>query len=268
MLKTFLARPVAALALALGLIGGAHANDAPLKVGTTAAFAPALEAAVDEAKKQGLKVELVEFSDWIAPNVSLAAGDLDVNYFQHIPFLENANAAAGSTLVPYAPGIINNVGLYSKKYKSFDELPQGATAAIANDPINGGRGLQLLAKAGLIALKPGVGYKATEDDIVANPKKLKILQVEAVQLVRAYDDADLVQGYPHYIRLANTFDAGSALMFDGVEHKEYVIQFVIRPQSKDDPRLARFVDIYQHSPVVRAALDKAYGKLYQPGWES
>ena len=169
--------------------------------------------------------------------------------------------------MPYAPGIINNVGLYSKKYKSFAELPEGASVAIANDPINSGRGLLLLAKAGLITLKPGVGYKATEDDIVANPKKLKILQVEAVQLVRAYDDADLVQGYPAYIRLANTFDATSALLFDGLENKEYVIQFVIRPQSKDDPRLAKFVDIYQHSPAVRAALDNAHGKLYQAGWE-
>jgi D-methionine transport system substrate-binding protein len=104
--------------------------------------------------------------------------------------------------------------------------------AIANDPINSGRGLQLLAKAGLITLKPGVGYKATEEDIVANPKKIKILQVEAVQLVRAYDDADLVQGYPAYIRLAKTFDAGSALLFDGLDHKEYVIQFVIQPKAK------------------------------------
>ncbi|MGH8379812.1 MetQ/NlpA family ABC transporter substrate-binding protein [Pseudomonas sp.] len=267
MLKTFLARPVAALALTLGLFATTQAADA-LKVGTTAAFAIPLEAAVSEAKKQGLSVELIEFSDWIAPNVSLASGDIDVNYFQHIPFLENAKAAAGFDLVPYAPGVINNVGLYSKKYKSFDELPQGASVAIANDPINSGRGLQLLAKAGLITLKPGVGYKATEEDIVANPKQLKILQVEAVQLVRAYDDADLVQGYPAYIRLANTFDATSALLFDGLDHKEYVIQFVIRPQNKDDPRLAKFIDIYQHSPAVRAALDKAHGKLYQPGWES
>ncbi|ATR85271.1 methionine ABC transporter substrate-binding protein [Pseudomonas sp. HLS-6] len=267
MLKTVLARPVAAIALTLGLFGAAQANEAPLKVGTTAAFAPPLEAAVSEARKQGLKVELIEFSDWIAPNVSLANGDIDVNYYQHVPFLENAKHAAGFDLVPYAPGIINNVGLYSKRYKSLDELPEGASVAIANDPINSGRGLQLLAKAGLITLKPGVGYKATEDDIVANPKKLKILQVEAVQLVRAYDDADLVQGYPHYIRLANTFDANSALLFDGLDHKEYVIQFVIKPQSKDDPRLARFIDIYQHSPVVHSALDKAYGKLYQPGWE-
>ena len=185
MLKTLIGRPVAALSLSiglsLGLIGASHAADA-LKVGTTAAFAVPLEAAVSEAKKQGLDVELIEFSDWIAPNVSLNAGDIDVNYFQHIPFLENAKAAAGFDLVPYAPGIINNVGLYSKKYKSFDELPQGATVAIANDPINSGRGLQLLAKAGLITLKDGVGYKATEEDIIANPKKIKILQVEAVQL--------------------------------------------------------------------------------------
>ncbi|MBV1814000.1 MULTISPECIES: MetQ/NlpA family ABC transporter substrate-binding protein [Pseudomonas syringae group] len=255
-------------ALALGLLTlNAHAADAPLKVGTTAAFAIPLEAAVEEADKQGLKVELVEFTDWIAPNVTLAAGDIDVNYFQHIPFLTNANEAAGFGLVPYAPGIINNVGLYSKKYKSFDELPSGATVAIANDPINSGRGLQLLAKAGLITLKQGVGYKATEEDITANPKNLKIIQVEAVQLVRAYDDADLVQGYPAYIRLAKTFPADSAILFDGMDHPEYVIQFVIKPERKDDPRLAKFVDIYQHSPVVRAALDKVNGKLYQVGWK-
>jgi len=256
--------------LALGLLlasGIAQAANKPLKLGTTAAFAPPLEVAVEEAAKQGLKVELVEFTDWNTPNITLANGDIDANYFQHTPFLENANKEGGFTLKAFAPGIINNVGLYSKKYKSFAELPEGASVAIANDPINSGRGLQLLAKAGLITLKPGVGYKATEDDIVANPKKIRILQVEAVQLVRAYDDADLVQGYPAYIRLANSFDATSALLFDGLENKEYVIQFVIRPQEKNDPRLAKFVDIYQHSPVVRAALDKAHGKLYQAGWE-
>lgn len=257
---------IATLALSL-LSLTTYAADAPLKVGTTAAFAIPLEAAVEEAGKQGLKVELVEFTDWIAPNVSLAAGDIDVNYFQHIPFLTNANANAGTNLESYAPGIINNVGLYSKKYKSFDELPTGATVAIANDPINAGRGLQLLAKAGLLTLKPGVGYKASEEDITANPKKLKIIQVEAVQLVRAYDDADLVQGYPAYIRLAKTFDPSSAILFDGLDHPEYVIQFVIRPDHKNDPRLAKFIDIYQHSPVVRASLDKVNGKLYQAGWE-
>lgn len=106
-------RPVAAIAIILGLCAGALAAE-PLKIGTTSAFAIPLEAAVEEAHKQGLEVKLIEFSDWIAPNVSLNSGDIDVNYFQHIPFLENAKAAAGFNLVPYAPGIINNVGLYSK----------------------------------------------------------------------------------------------------------------------------------------------------------
>lgn len=139
--------------------------------------------------------------------------------------------------------------------------------AIANDPINGGRGLQLLQKAGLLKLKEGVGYKATLDDIVENPRHIDIIELEAVQLVRALDDVDLAQGYPHYIRLAGTIDPNSALLFDGIENKEYVIQFVTRGDYQDDGRLAKFVEVYQHSPQVRAALDKAHGSLYQPGWQ-
>ncbi|EXF42875.1 NLPA lipoprotein [Pseudomonas sp. BAY1663] len=249
-------------------LSGLALAEQPLKLGTTAAFAPPLEVAVAEAKKQGLDVELIEFSDWIAPNVSLANGDIDVNYFQHIPFLENAKAESGADLVPVAPGIINNVGLYSKKHKDFASLPDGARVAIPNDPINGGRGLQLLEKAGLISLAPGVGYKATLADVTGNPKNIRIIELEAVQLVRALDEVDLALGYPHYIRLAGTHDPESALLFDGVDHPEYVIQFVAQPQKARDPRLLKFVDIYQHSPQVRAALDKAHGALYQPGWGS
>ncbi|MFU6376331.1 MetQ/NlpA family ABC transporter substrate-binding protein [Metapseudomonas otitidis] len=256
--------------LALGLLlasGIAQAADKPLKLGTTAAFAPPLEVAVEEAAKQGLKVELVEFTDWNTPNITLANGDIDANYFQHTPFLENANKEGGFTLKAFAPGIINNVGLYSKKYKAIADLPVGAKVAIANDPINGGRGLQLLQKAGLLKLKEGVGYKATLDDIVENPRHIDIIELEAVQLVRALDDVDLAQGYPHYIRLAGTIDPNSALLFDGIENKEYVIQFVTRGDYQDDGRLAKFVEVYQHSPQVRAALDKAHGNLYQPGWQ-
>lgn len=256
--------------LAIGLLlasGIAQAADKPLKLGSTAAFAPPLEVAVEEAAKQGLKVELMEFTDWNTPNITLANGDIDANYFQHTPFLENANKEGGFTLKAFAPGIINNVGFYSKKYKAIADLPEGAKVAIANDPINGGRGLQLLQKAGLLKLKEGVGYKATLDDIVENPRHIDIIELEAVQLVRALDDVDLAQGYPHYIRLAGTIDPNSALLFDGIENKEYVIQFVTRGDYQDDGRLAKFVDVYQHSPQVRAALDKAHGSLYQPGWQ-
>ncbi|MFF7709944.1 MetQ/NlpA family ABC transporter substrate-binding protein [Pseudomonas sp. NPDC007930] len=245
---------------------GSLAQAAALKIGTTAAFAPPLETAVAEARKQGLEVELVEFNDWVTPNTALANKDLDANYFQHIPFLENANKTAGLNLVPVAPGIINNIGLYSKKYTRLQALPDGAKVAIANDAINGGRGLLLLEKAGLISLKPGVGYKATLADVTANPKHLQIVELEAVQLARVLDDVDLAQGYPHYIRLAKTIDPNAALLFDGLDHPEYVIQFVARPDNQSDPRLKQFIDLYQHSPVVKQALDSAYGKLYQPGW--
>ncbi|WP_462380499.1 MetQ/NlpA family ABC transporter substrate-binding protein [Pseudomonas sp. Marseille-QA0892] len=239
----------------------------PLKIGTTAAFAPPLEVAAEQARKQGLDVELVEFTDWIAPNSSLANRDIDANYFQHIPFLENANKAAGYSLVAVAPGIINNVGLYSKKYRRFEDIPEGARVAIANDAINGGRGLQLLQKAGLIALTPRIGYRATVNDITSNPKDLQIIELEAVQLARSLDDVDLAQGYPHYIRLAKTIDPASALLFDGIDNPEYVIQFVSRPDNKDDPKLRTFIDVYQHSPEVRKALDDAHGNLYQAGWK-
>lgn len=246
----------------------AAANDysGALKVGTTAAFAPPLEVAAEEARKQGLKVDIIEFSDWTAPNVSLENGDIDVNLFQHLPFLHNANKEGNFHLVAYAPAIINNVGLYSKKYQSIADLPEGAKVAIANDVINGGRGLLLLQKAGLIKLKPGSGLQATQADIVSNPKHIKIIEVEAVQLARTLEEVDLAQGYPHYLRLSGTVDPNSALLFDGLENPEYVIQFVVRDGHQDDPRLRKFVDVYQHSPVVRAKLDSFYGKLYQPGW--
>ena len=258
-------------ALLAGLIGltapawGAEYSG-PLKVGTTSAFAPPLETAVAVARQQGLEVKLIEFSDWTAPNVSVANGDIDVNLFQHKPFLANANKAGGFGLVPYAPAIINNIGLYSKKHSQFSEIPEGGTVAIANDPINEARGLLLLQKAGLITLKPGVGLNATLEDITANPKKLKLIEVDAVQLSRALDEVDLAQGYPHYLRLSGAIDPNKALLFDGLEHPEYVIQFVIKPGHENDPRLKKFVDIYQHSPAVKATMDSFYGTLYQPGW--
>lgn len=238
----------------------------PLKLGTTSAFVPPLETAVAEARKQGLEVKLIEFTDWTAPNVSVENGDIDANLFQHRPFLNNANQAGGFHLVAYAPAIINNIGLYSKKHARFDQIPTGGTVAIANDPINEARGLLLLQKAGLITLKAGAGLKATPDDITDNPKQLKIIEVEAVQLSRALDEVDLAQGYPHYLRLSGALDPNKALLFDGLEHPEYVIQFVVKAGHEEDPRLRKFVDIYQHSPVVRAAMDSFYGKLYQPGW--
>jgi D-methionine transport system substrate-binding protein len=226
----------------------------------------ALQEAAREAKAQGLDVKIIEFTDWNTPNAALANKDIDVNYFQHIPFLENAKKQGGYNFVAIAPGTIMKIGLYSKKVKSFGQLKVGATVAIANDPVNGGRGLLLLQRAGLIKLKPGVDYRATTLDIVDNPKHLKIVQLEASQLARSLDDVDLAEGYPSFIKLAGTADPNSALLFDGVENKIFAIQFVVRPESANDPRILKFISIYQHSPQVRAELDKAFGNLYAVAW--
>ncbi|PRF33066.1 MetQ/NlpA family ABC transporter substrate-binding protein [Burkholderia multivorans] len=256
-----------AASLGIALSNGAHAESAPLKVGiATSPQIDALKVAAKEAKAQGLDVKIIEFTDWNTPNAALANKDIDVNYFQHIPFLENAKKQGGYDFVAIAPGTIMKIGLYSKKVKSFGELKDGAKVAIANDPVNGGRGLLLLQRAGLITLKPGVDYRATTRDIIANPKHLKIVQLEASQLARSLDDVDLAQGYPSFIKLAGTTDPNSALLFDGTENKNFAIQWVVRPDSVNDPRIRKFIAIYQHSPAVRKALDNAFGSLYAVAW--
>jgi D-methionine transport system substrate-binding protein len=253
--------------LALSAVPAAAADTPTLKIGTaTSPQIEALKVAAREAKEQGLDVKIIEFTDWNTPNAALANKDIDVNYFQHIPFLENAKKQGGYNFVAIAPGTIMKIGLYSKKIKRFDELKDGATVAIANDPVNGGRGLLLLQRAGLIKLTPGVDYRATTLDIIDNPKHLKIVQLEASQLARSLDDVDLAQGYPSFIKLAGTTDPNSALLFDGLENKNYAIQWVVRPESVNDPRIRKFISIYQHSPAVRAALDKAFGNLYAVAW--
>ncbi|RQS62984.1 MetQ/NlpA family ABC transporter substrate-binding protein [Burkholderia sp. Bp8963] len=260
-------RLLAAALLGATLLAGARAEPAPLKVGVaTTPQIDALRIAAKEAKAQGLDVKIIEFTDWNTPNAALANKDIDVNYFQHIPFLENAKKQGGYNFVSIAPGTIMKIGLYSKKVKSFGELKDGAKVAIANDPVNGGRGLLLLQRAGLITLTPGIDYRATTHDIVSNPKHLKIIALEASQLARSLDDVDLAQGYPSFIKLAGTTDPNSALLFDGTENKNFALQWVVRPESANDARIRKFIAIYQQSPAVRKALDNAFGSLYAIAW--
>ena len=113
------------------------------------------------------QVKVVEFSDYITPDKALADGDIDLVSYQHKPFLDNFNKQNGTDLVPIGNTILMRMGIYSDKYKSVDALPDGAVIAIPNDPTNGGRGLALLQRAGLLKLKDGVGFKATPADVDA-----------------------------------------------------------------------------------------------------
>ncbi|MDY7578460.1 MetQ/NlpA family ABC transporter substrate-binding protein [Herbaspirillum sp. RTI4] len=243
---------------------------APLKIGVTpGAYADSVHVAAAEAKKQGLDVQVVEFSDWTTPNVALESKDLDANYFQHKPFLDNAIKDRGYHFAYIATGVLANIGLYSTKHKSFAEIPVGGRVSIANDPVNQGRGLLLLQKAGLIKLRDGASFKSTLADIIDNPKKLKFTEVEGPQLVRTLNDVDLAQGYPHFIVAAGTIDPNSALLLSGIDDKQFAVGFVSRQDNATDPRLKKFIEIYQQSQGVRAQLKKSFGnsdRLYTLAW--
>lgn len=240
-----------------------------LVIGISPPFAYTLQVAVNEAKKQGLHVKLVEFSDWNTPNITLNNGDIDANFFQHQPFLTNSLKETGFKLKPFAVGAASHVGLYSKKYPSLDALPLHARVVIPNDPVNQGRALLLLQQARLIQLKSPNHALSTLKDIVSNPKQLQFIEVEGPQTARALDDVDLAFGYPHYLRLAKTTDPENALIFDSNNDKRYAILFVVRDDFKDKgDRLKKFVQIYQNSPQVKAALDEEIGvNLWFPGWK-
>ncbi|WP_225977687.1 MetQ/NlpA family ABC transporter substrate-binding protein [Paracidovorax avenae] len=255
--------------LGLGALPLAFAADR-LRIGVVpGAYADSVNVAAKEARAQGLQVEVIEFTDWTTPNVALNAGDIDINYFQHQPFLANAIRKQGFQLASAGTGILANVGLYSLKHKKVEDVPAGGKVGIANDPVNQGRGLLLLQKAGLVRLKPDVGYLGTLADIVDNPRKLRFVEVEGPQLVRITPDVDIAQGYPHFIVAAKAFDPSSGLAYSGIEDAQFAIQFVVRQSRVDDPVVQRFIRLYQNSPAVKSETRRAFAnddRLYSLAW--
>ncbi|MFT4191542.1 MAG: MetQ/NlpA family ABC transporter substrate-binding protein [Comamonas sp.] len=256
--------------LTLALLPGLAAAADKLRIGVVpGAYADSVAVAAQEARAQGIAVEVIEFTDWTTPNVAVDSGDIDINYFQHQPFLANAIKKQGFKLASAGTGILANVGLYSLKHKRIEDVPVGGKVGIANDPVNQGRGLLLLQKVGLIKLKPGVGYLGTLDDITDNPKKLNFVEVEGPQLVRITKDVDIAQGYPHFIVAAKAFDPSSGLAYSGIEDAQFAIQFVVKQDRVNDPVVQKFIRIYQGSPAVKAETHKAFSnddRLYTLAW--
>jgi D-methionine transport system substrate-binding protein len=244
-----------------------------LVIGISPPFAKQLQVAADEAKKQGIHIKLVEFSDWNTPNITLNNGDIDANYFQHQPFLSNALKEANFKLKPLDIGVGTHVGLYSKKYKSLNDLPNNARVVIPNDPVNQGRSLLLLEQSKLITLKDPNNHLSNLHDIVANPKNLNFIEVEGPQTARAVDEADLVFSYPMYLRLAKTIDPNDALSLDKTNNTRYAILFVVRDDYEEKSpekaeQLKKFIHIFQTSDKVKAQLNDEIGeKLWFKGWK-
>jgi D-methionine transport system substrate-binding protein len=262
------------LALLLFLSAGAATTLAqPLRIGVTpGVLADSVQLAAQLARQQELAVEVIEFTDWTSPNTALDAGDLDLNYFQHQAFLDHAVATGKFRIESVAVGLLPNIGLYSKKIPSLAALQPGARIGIANDPVNQGRGLLLLQAAGLIQLRAGVGSRGSVDDVVGNPSGFRLLEIEGPQLVRAVDDLDLAQGYPaHFVNAGQAEFASRALRYSTLDDLDYAIRFVAHSARKRDPRIARFVQIYQSAPEVRTLIHRSFandGQLYALPWLS
>ena len=158
---------------------------------TPAPHAEILNAAKDILKEKGYELVVKEYTDYVQPNVALDSGDLDANYFQHQPYLDQFNQEKGTDLVSAGSIHYEPYGIYAGKSKSLDSLADGAQIAVPNDVSNEARALNLLADKGLIQLKDGVGLEATKNDIVKNDKNFKIVEVEAAQLPRSLGDVDI-----------------------------------------------------------------------------
>ena len=199
--KFFAALTLAATLLITGC-GGGQSTDKPadkpaaettIKIGATPApHAEILEQIKPDLKEQGVNLEIIEFNDYVQPNIALNDKELDANFFQHEPYLNDFVKEHKDVKLKNAGGVhIEPMGVYSKKIKDLKELADGATVSIPNDPTNGGRALLLLQKADLLKLKEGVNETATVQDIAENPKNLKVQEVEAAQLPRTLEDVDI-----------------------------------------------------------------------------
>ena len=229
-----------------------------IKIGATAGpHADVVHAVADEAKKQGINVEVIEFSDYITPDKALAEGDLDLNSYQHAPFLANFAKQNNAKLVPIGNTILMRMGIYSNKIHDINAVPDGSVVAIPNDPTNGGRGLVLLEKAGLIKLKEGVGFKATAADVAENPKHLKFKELEAAQLPRSLDDVDLAVITMNYVMSSGMDVKKQGLFWEKDDEPLAVMVLAAREKDKDNPTYKKIADLF-HSDAVKKFIGEKF----------
>ena len=239
----------------------APAADKPLKVGVTPGpHAQIMEVVKKVAEKDGLKIQIVEFSDYVQPNVALNQGDIDINSFQHLPFLENMVKDRKYDLVMLAKTFTFPMGIYSKKIKNIKDLKDGAVIAMPNDPTNGGRALLLFEKAGLIKLKPGLGHKASVVDIVDNPRKFKIRELEAAQIPRTLEDMEIAAINTNYAMSAGLVPAKDALILED-SSSPYANILAVRGKDKDNPVYKKFLKAYQSEEVKKFVTEQFKGSV-------
>ncbi len=254
---------VAAWILALSGVAQAQQQQV-LRIGVTPGpHAQILEAVKPIAAKKGLDIRLIEFSDYVVPNAALHAGELEANSFQNQPYLDNQIKDRGYKLVSVGLTVNFPLGIYSSKHKSWDEVPAGATIAIQNDPTNGGRSLLLLRDKGVITLRDGVGFRPTVADIIDNPKRLKIVEIDAAQTARSLPDVAAAAINTNYAVEAKIEPTSAILRED--PKGPYVNLIAVREQDKDKPWVKALVEAYQSPEAKEFVLSRFKGSVL-PSW--
>lgn len=237
-----------------------------LKIGTLIPpMTDILEIVKPLMEEEGIDLEIIVLGDNIQPNNALQHEEIDANFFQHGPFMEQYNSQNDADLVVIEPIYHAIFGGYSKKYKSIDELPEGAVIAVPNDAVNLGRALILLDEKGLITLKDNTDLSATQADIVANAKNYKLEEVDLLMLARMMDDADLVMLYPAYAAPLGLTPAKDALITEGLESR-YAISLVAREDNADSKAIKILAE-KMTGPEVRKFLKENNAETALPAFE-
>ena len=255
--------------LMLGCGGGTEKKAAPaanagkkvvIKVGATPVpHAELLNFVKPQLEKEGVELQVIEFTDYVKPNLSLSDKELDANFFQHVPFLEKTCQERNLKLTVLDKVHIEPMGCYSKKFKDIKSLPEGAKVAIPNDPTNGGRSLMLLEAAGLLKLKDGKGITATPNDLASNPKKLKIIEVESATLPRALDDTDLAVINSNFAMEAKLNPVKDSLFIE--KDSPYANVIAVRTGDEKRPELIKLAKALKTPEVKKFITDKYKGAV-------
>lgn len=252
-----------AAALSLSMVGFGAVSvfaGSKLKIGASPTpHAEILQVANEVLKPQGYEIQIVEYSDYVQPNMALESKELDANFFQHKPYLDDFNKEKGTSLLSMTTVHYEPFGIYAGRTASLESLKEGAIVAVPNDTTNEARALLLLQAEGLIKLRDGAGLTATRRDVVDNPKKLKIEELEAAQLVRALPDVDIAIINGNYAILGGlkVKDALAAERADSVAATTYANVIAIRKGDENRPELQALVKALK-SDTVKQFMESKY----------
>ena len=254
-----------ALTFALVACGGGAESTNKIRVGASPSpHAEILEQAKAQLAELGYELEIVEFTDYVQPNIAVDTGDLDANFFQHTPYLESFNADRGTNIVSVAKIHFEPLGIYPGKTASLDEIKDGAVIAVPNDETNEARALLLLQQEGIIKLKDGVGLSATKLDIVENPHNVEIYEIEAVQETNVLPDVDFAVINGNYAVSAGILD--TVLVSESSEGEvpnTYANILAVKAGNENSEAVKALVSVLT-SDEMREFINEKYENLFVP----